>query len=343
MRGRAGSITTDSTMPSRNYEMEDPVRLPLVFAVTGAALLAAAPVLAQPIGIGTSPQGTLTYQLGATYAKALSDAAQIQARVQPSSGTGVMVPLVNSGELDMGFVNTLELTEAFTGTGTFKDRPQKNLRTVGVMFPIKVGYFVKADSPIKSIKDLKGRTIAYGYTSQEIIKTLADAHLANGGMTVADVKTVLVPNLIRNVDEFVAGRVDAAFFALGSAKVSEADAAVGGIRFLPMVDAPAAIEGMRKVASVTYLDTVEPAPNLPGVKEPLRLMHYDYVMFASAELKADRVQKLTQVLAEQKAAMGESMALFKSLKVDRLYRDVSVPYHDGAIAYYKAKNIPLTK
>jgi len=323
--------------------MEDLVGFPLLPLLAGAMLLVTAPLAAQPIGIGTSPQGTLTYTLGSTFAKALSEAAGIQARVQPSSGTGVMVPLVNSAELDMGFVNTLELTEAYSGTGTFKDRPQKNLRTIGVMFPIQVGYFVRNDSPMKTIADLKGKTIAYGYTSQEIIRTLADAHLANGGLTVNDVKTVLVPNLIRNVDEFVSGRVDAAFFALGSAKVSEADAAVGGIRFLPMVDEPAAVANMRKVASVTYLSTVNPAPNLPGVKEPLRLMHYDYVMFGSAELKPDRVQKLTQVLAEQKAAMGETMALFKKLDVERLYRDIGVPYHDGASAYYKQKNIPLTK
>ncbi len=96
----------------------------MMFAIA-ALCLAAASATAQPLGIGTSPQGTLTYTLGATYAKALDDAGKIQARVQPSSGTGVMVPLVNSGELDIGFVNTLELTEAYTGTGSFANRPKK--------------------------------------------------------------------------------------------------------------------------------------------------------------------------------------------------------------------------
>ena len=76
-------------------------------AAIAALLSLAAPASAQPLGIGTSPQGTMTYTLGATYAKALDEAAKIQARVQPNSGTGVMVPLVNSGELDIGFVNTL--------------------------------------------------------------------------------------------------------------------------------------------------------------------------------------------------------------------------------------------
>jgi uncharacterized protein len=71
-----------------------------------------------------------------------------------------MVPLVDSGELDIGFVNTLEITDAFTGTGTFEGRPQENIRMVGVMFPIRVGMFVRDDSDIQTVADLKGKRLA---------------------------------------------------------------------------------------------------------------------------------------------------------------------------------------
>ena len=95
---------------------------------------------------------------------------------------------------------------------------------MAVIFPIKVGLFVRANSPIKTIKDMKGKTVSYGYTSQEIIKLTVDAMLATEGLTAADLKTVLVPNLVRGVDELMSGRVDITTFAIGSAKVSEADA-----------------------------------------------------------------------------------------------------------------------
>jgi uncharacterized protein len=314
-----------------------------IMLAIAALMLAAAQAAAQPLGIGTSPQGTLTYTLGATYAKALDDAGKIQARVQPSSGTGVMVPLVNSGELDIGFVNTLELTEAFTGTGSFANRPQKNLRVVGVMFPIRSGFFVRKDSPIRTAHDLRGKAIAYGYTTQEIIRTVCDGMLANAGLTAADMKTVLVPNLIRGVDEFIAGRVDIGYFAVGTAKVAEADAAVGGIRFLPLIETPEAIAAMQKVVPTSFPDVVRPAPNLPGIVGPTTMMFYDYVMFVSASLPKERVYKLTQVLAEQRDAMAAGMPLFKDMKVERMHRDISIPYHDGALGYYKDKSIALTK
>lgn len=315
-----------------------------LFALCAAALLAvSASATAQPLGIGTSPQGTLTYTLGATFAKALDDAAKMQARVQPSSGTGVMVPLVNTGELDIGFVNTLELMEAYDGTGSFDKRPQRQLRTLGVLFPIKVGFFVRKDSPIKSIKDIKGRSIAYGYTSQVIIKTVTDGMLANAGLKASDMRTVLVPNLIRGVDEFMSGKVDVAFFALGQAKVSEADAAVGGIRFLEMVDDPHALAAMKAVVPTAYLDTVTPASNLPGVGGPLKTMHYDYVMFGYEKLSKEKAYSMVKVLSEQKDAMAQTMPLFKELQINRIYRELPVPYHEGAIAYFTEKQVGKTQ
>jgi len=315
--------------------------------VLGAALLAlfafAKDGRAQPLGLGTSPQGTLTYAVGAAVAKVLGDAANMQSRVQPSSGTGAMIPLVNSGEVDIGFANTLELYDAFHGVGTFDKRPNPNLRTVGVIFPIRVGLFVRADSPIKTVKDLKGKTVAYGFTSQEIIKKTVDAMLATAGLTVADMKTVLVPNLIRGVDEFIAGRVDVTTFALGQAKVAEADAAVGGIRFLPMDEGPTQLAALKKEFPTAYLDKVAPAPNLPGVKEPISTMFYDYTIFASKNLSADRVKTVIKIIAENKDALGQGHPLFRSMKQERFYNDIKVPYHDGAIAYFKEKGIKETQ
>ncbi len=312
----------------------------LILVIASAlAVAAAAPAQAQPLGIGTNPQGTMVYTLGATVSKALADSANMQSRLQPQSGTGTMVPLVNSGEIDIGFCNAREFYDSFHGVGSSDKRVNRNLRAMAVLFPLPVGLFVRNDSPIKSSKDLKGKTIAYGFTSQEVIRIMLDGLLANAGLTVKDMKTVMVPNLIRGVDELIAGRVDATFFALGQAKPAEADAAVG-IRYLPVDDSPAAVEAMLKVVQVGYVGTVNPAPNLPGVKEPLKIAHYDYVAFANKDVRVERVKTITRVLAEQRDTMAQSLPLFRQLKPERMYSSkLQVPYHDGSIAYYREKGI----
>jgi len=315
----------------------------LTATATAVSLVLASAAAAQPVGLGTSPQGTLTYAIGAAVAKTLTEAGQIQTRVQPSSGTSTMIPLVNSGEIDIGFANTLELYDAFHGVGTFDKRPNPNLRTIAVIFPIKVGLFVRADSPIKSIKDMKGHTIAYGFTSQEILKKTVDAMLATAGLSINDLKPVMVPNVIRGVDEFISGRADITTFAIGAAKVAEADAAVKGIRYVALENTPATLAALKKEFRTAYIAKVNPQPNYAGVKEPIDVMYYDYTMFASAKMPPDRVKQITDIVANNKEMLGQSQPLFKALDPQRMYTDIDVPYHDGSIAYYREKGITEKK
>jgi hypothetical protein len=60
--------------------------------LTCVAVLAGAAHAQQPLAIGTSPAGTLTYSLATAYAKVLLDTAQVQARVA-DGGTTAMMPL----------------------------------------------------------------------------------------------------------------------------------------------------------------------------------------------------------------------------------------------------------
>lgn len=313
----------------------------LFAAIAGAALAYSGICAAQPLGIGTNPQGTMVYTLGATLSKALADSAHMQSRVQPSSGTGTMVPLVNSGEIDIGFCNAREFYDSYHGVGSSDRRPNPNLRTIAVLFPLQVGLIVRNDSPIKSVKDLKGRTVSYGYTSQEVIRILLDGLLANAGLTIKDMKPVLVPNLVRGIDELMSSRVEVSFFALGQAKISEADASIaGGVRFLAVDTSPAAIEAMQKVVKVGYVDTVKPAPHLTGVREPIPVAHYDYVAFANKDVPVERVKTITRILAEQRDTMAQTLPLLRQLKPERMWtKKVDVPYHEGAIAYYREKGI----
>ena len=171
-----------------------------------------------------------------------------------------------------------------------------------------------------------------------MIRILLDGLLANAGLTIRDVKTVLVPNLVRGIDELMAGRVDVSFFALGQAKVSEADAAIG-IRFLPVDDSPAAVKAMLKVVQVGYVAKVNPAPHLAGVKA-IPVAHYDYVAFANKDLATDKVKTITRVLAEQAGTMAQTLPLFRQLKPERMYtKQLYVPYHPGSISYYDEKGI----
>jgi uncharacterized protein len=300
-------------------------------------------VNARPLGIGTSPQGTLAYTLGATVAAGLKEISDIDAIVQPNSGTGVMIPLVGNGELDIGFCNTLELSEAFHGTGTFAGRPQKQIRAAAVLFPIKVGFFVRADSPVRSISELKGKRLAWGYTSQAILQTVTNGLLASAGLNQDDVEKVLVPNLIRGADELAAGNVDAAFFAVGQAKVAEVDSLIGGVRFLPVGDTVEALEAIRRYVPTGYVNPVQPGKGLAGITRPTPLLAYDYVAFVNEAVSDQHAEALVNLFAKHADALSGGVAAFKQLDPKRIYRKLDVPYHDAVSRYFTSNGIGKTE
>ena len=52
--------------------------------------------LPKSVAIGSNPPGSLFYSLASGLAKVVSDAAAIQAQVQPYAGTSTFVPLFDS-------------------------------------------------------------------------------------------------------------------------------------------------------------------------------------------------------------------------------------------------------
>lgn len=298
---------------------------------------------AQLVGIGTSPQGTLTYQIGAAVSKVMQDVGKIPSRIQPQSGTSTIIPLLNSGEIDISFANTAEVYDAFHGVGTFPKQPNPKLRMMAVIFPIRAGLFVRANSDIKSIKDMKGKRIVYGLASQEIVRKTVDAMLATGGLSIKDLTPVLAPNVVRGADDLAAGRVDIAVFAIGAPKVAEVDASVGGVRFIPLDNSPTAQAALKKEFPTGYIAEIKPAPNLAGVREPMFTMFYDYAAIAGADFPAARVKAITQIIAENQAALAQGQPLFRQMQTARLFNNFGVPFHPGAVAYYKEKGIAETK
>jgi TRAP transporter TAXI family solute receptor len=309
-----------------------------------SAILAAAPTHAQQLGIGTMGQGTAGYSMGAAIAKVLLEKAKLQSIVQPAGGTSAYVPMIDRGEIDLGVLNIVEAKEAVTGTGAFAGRKQSNIRIVAVLYPFRSGFFVRKDAPMQTVADLKGKRIPYGYTAQVTLKSITDAFLANANLSAADVRQVLVPNVIRGADDFIAEKADAGFFALGAGKVAEANAAVGGIRFLQMDDSPAAVERMQKVLPEAYVVTVNPSPALAGILGPTKLMAYDYVLIAGAHVKDEMVARIVDILAGNKSALVESFAGYQGFDPAKMAKKLPVEYHPGAIAAYtKAGQWPQKK
>lgn len=289
---------------------------------------------AQSIGMGAGTQGSQNYAANAAFAKFLSDELGYDVRLQSYGGTGQSMPLIDAGRLDMQLVPSPDLADAVTGSGPFDGRKMENLRVVASLSSSAYGFMVRKDSPYQTVADVKGLTITYGYTTQPTLALQVDGILAAGGLSIDDMRPVNVPAVPNGVDDFISGNVDVAFFALQGGKTREADASVGGIRWLSLEDTPEAEAAMKEFVGTAYIKAVEPG-FAPGVDKPTPTMAYDYVLAVGPNMTDEQVTQIVTLLHDNPEKVRGIVKTFAEFAPETMAPELpGISYHPAAEAYY---------
>lgn len=290
----------------------------------------------QPIAIAVPPAGSIYNSTAAAIGKVLAEKAGLKMTLQVLGGSSQYLPIVNAGEAPFGIANVYETSLGVAGGDYFKGRPNKNLRTVAILYPLRNTIFVKKNSKYKKLADLKGARGPVGFTNQKTLTAVTNAALAPGGISLADIKGVRVANIISNVNAFKEGRTDFFVFALGAAPVREADADVGGVRALTAENTPANVAAVKKEVPVAYLRHEQPGKANFGLLEPGYLVSYGVNLFASTKTPDDVVYKVVKALHDNAADFGKIFPPLRLFDKNDMAQEVAgVEYHPGAIKYYK--------
>jgi hypothetical protein len=311
----------------------------IVWALGAVSILVSGAATAQTVGMATSPAGSLYHTQGSAIAPILNEKAKIEIRIQPFSSPNIHLPAINAGQIEFGLANIYEVFLAHEGKDFFQGKKNENLRIVTITGPLRSAIFVKKDSPAKKLADIKGMRMVWGFAQQNIIMPLIMAHFDAVGLTEKDVNPVPVPTVVRGADDFASGKADVFFFALGSAKVTEVDAAVGGVRAFALPDGPQTQAAFKKHFPPAYTQVVNPGPGLAGIAEPTPIMAYDAVMVTHAGASEDVVYNMTKALHENAEAVSKSSPTLRGFSQAGMAKATQVQYHPGAIKYYKEKGL----
>jgi len=284
---------------------------------------------AQTYGFATMQPGTLNHTSGTAVAKVLKEKAGLNVVIQPTAGESVLIPLVSRGEAEFGIANIFEVEAARTSS--------PDLRLIGSLHPLRGAFWVRKDSAMKTMSDLKGKKVGMGYSAMRTIDPMIKAILATGGLTESDVTPVLIPNVVRGADDFSAGAADMFFFAFGAPKVREVDATVGGIRVLEIPESGMA--AAKKIVPEGYLSPATPTPFFIGVEKPMGVYTWDNMIFASVKVSDDVVYKVIDTLEQNKADLVAIQPALREFSAAGLYKTYDLPYHPGALKYFKEHNI----
>lgn len=138
--------------------------------------------------------------------KGFFKAEGLELETVPMVGGAAIAPAVASGDLQIGWTNVISLYQAHIGGFDFKfiSGGATNVRGTHDTHAI----VVLKDSPIKSAKDLEGKTVAVN-TLNNIVHLMAMAWIDKNGGDSAKVKFVEIP-FPQMEAALAAGRVDAA-------------------------------------------------------------------------------------------------------------------------------------
>ncbi|MEH6526047.1 MAG: TAXI family TRAP transporter solute-binding subunit [Sneathiella sp.] len=292
---------------------------------------------AETYSMGTNQQGSLFYSMGAAISKVLVEKTGEQYRVAPYAGSSTYIPLINTGRLAFGFANGGEATFAYEGTGSFDQRPNKNLRLVGVAFETQTSFAVPTNSDFKTITDLKGARLPSGYNSGRTFHYYSNAALATGGLTIDDAKKVPMPNFVKAINAMAEDRVDAALVPMNAGVGKKAMATMkDGWRYVSLVDSPEAQAAVAKNLPSARIVSIAPNKGKTGVvTDPTYMIEVDFFVLTGADVSDDVVYQLTKTMYENKQALGAAFGAFKRFKPDMMVRENPVPYHPGALKFYK--------
>jgi TRAP transporter TAXI family solute receptor len=308
-------------------------------SVAALALASCATVVShEPITVtlGTATPGGGFQLYGAAFAQAIHEAdPAITIEQRPTKGSGENIPLLDQSKLDLALIAGEPAHEALAGIG----RPRANLKVVGAMYATAGMFAVRADSPYRTIHDLRGKPVAFGARASGFVVQAGYVLDALGLDRDRDFKAVYLERAGDGSAMLKDGRV-AAFWGggLGYPGFVEMAKAPGGVRFI----APSASEVKLIVAKHPFLKPVTiPAQSYAGQAEPIASVGSWSFVYARSDLPDDVAYRVARAMHRAEARFGERLAQARDSTAANTYAAVANPslIHPGAMRYLRDAGI----
>lgn len=284
------------------------------------------------VTIATGPAGTLYHQLGTSLSTVIERELDLASTARPHTGSSLYIPQMHRGELPFGLNNATDTAAAYRGQLVYS-QPLQNLRAVMLVSRSPLQYFVRGDSGIESMEELRGRPVVTSFRANVPFDLINAATLATAGLTLDDVTPVTVAGVPDAIRALVEGRVAAASTLLGIPAFREANATVpGGLRVLPLGADEQALTVMPGFDAVE----VQPGPAAPGIAVPTRVARMDIYLNASSLVRDDDVYRVVSAIHRHWGELQEMLPAFRNVPADAVVPlNIGHPWHAGAVRYFR--------
>lgn len=286
----------------------------------------------------TGPQAGFWVPLGGQLKDAFEKSIP-DLKVQSLPGAGIAnVRAIQEGKAEIGFGNTISTADAFNGTGEAPlNKKHDKVCNVATLYPQYFQLAVNADAGINTLKDLKGKGVATqvkGNTGELITRHV----LRVSGMTYSDVKASFTNSYTDSVEQMKDNRMHA--FGLGTGIPASSLMDLASARDMKLLDMAEIYEPMRKINPAYKLVTI-PKGTYPKQEKDVQVIGYYTHVIAACSLPEDTVYKMTGAIFGAKDGMTAIYKEVGKLTPEIMGQDIGVPFHPGAVKWYKEKGIAV--
>lgn len=284
--------------------------------------------------LGTSSQGGTYYIWGGGWADIMGKSIPgMDIAVEVTGGPTSNMQLIQSGDMELGFVTAWLGGEGYDGVGWTNEKHDK-IRSIFVMYPSVMHMYALKGKGIESIHDFAGRHISTGAPGS------TSAEAGSGLLEALEIKPKKISGLPTNTstDGLRDGTLDGGF-------------AVTGVPGPFMLDIETTHEvqhiGLSKNDMAKLLDKYPywsemdvPAGTYKHQEEDTKLVAFWNLAVASSDLSEDVVYDLVKATFEKNAELQSVDPTAKDTLIENI-KYSTIPLHPGALKFYKEQGIEI--
>jgi TRAP transporter TAXI family solute receptor len=305
-------------------------RIASVIGLAVAATLAGT-AGAQQLKLMTGPQGGSWYPLGGAIQGIIEKSIPgTSMQVLPGAGISNVVG-VQTGKAELGFGNAVSSVDGVNGVEPFKSK-QDNVCQVATLYFQYFHAVALADSGVTDMGKAKGKALTTqqkGNTGEQMTRDALKVY----GLDYSGMSKVNHGNYTDSVSQLKDGH--AQVFTLITTVPASSVMDLASARDIRVLEFPndkfAALQKINK----GYDKRIIKAGSYPKQDKDIQTIGTWTHLVASCKLPEQLVYNITKALATNVENLGNVVSAVKGLTVKDMASDVGVPYHPGAMKYYK--------
>ena len=287
--------------------------------------------------MGTGGTSGTYYGYGGVLGQYIKNNAGINVTVVSTDGSKANIQGIDAGNYQLGTVQSDVMSYAWEGTRSFeKEGKMDSFRTVAGLYAEAL-QLVTMDPEIKSVADLKGKSVSIGAPGSGVYFNAIDV-LTAAGLTENDIKAQY-QSFADSADALKDGKIDAAFIVAGAPTPAITELCTTNSAYLVPIDGDIAKALMDSCPFYTTYKV--PAGTYAGQEADVETVTVKATLIVSADASEDDVYKLTQAIFDNIDAITKENAKGAELSIENATDGMTVPFHKGAAKYFAEKGVEV--